>query len=118
MQFFGLPPNANAGSLVDADEDGFDNRFEYCAGLVPSDATSVFHWRLEPVPGNPAQRRIIFSPRLPDRTYTVQSSTSLLSDSWTSLSDATITDNGSERTVTDPAASGPRKFYRVDVAKP
>lgn len=118
MQFSGQPPNAKAGPLVDADEDGFDNRFEYRAGLVPTDATSVFHWRLEPVPGNPAQRRIIFSPRLPDRTYTVKSSASLLSDSWISLSGATTTDNGSERTVTDPAASGARKFYKVEISKP
>ena len=118
VQFFGLPPNANGGPLVDADQDGFDNLFEYRAGLLPTDASSFFNWRTEPVPGNPAQRRIIFSPRLPDRIYTVKSSTSLLSDSWISLSGATITDNGPERTVTDPDASGQRKFYKVEISKP
>ena len=117
VQYFGLN-SGSAGPLVDADQDGFDNHFEYRAGLLPTDASSVFHWRTEPVPGNPAQRRIIFSPRLAGRTYTVKSSPSLLSDSWISLSGATTTDNGTERTVTDPDASGQRKFYKVEISKP
>jgi len=116
VQYFGQN-NPNAAPLLDPDRDGFDNRFEYAAGLIPTDPLSVFHWRIEPVPGQTAQTRIIFSPRLAGRTYTVQTSTSLLDASWISLN-GTTTDNGTERTVTDPDSTGARKFYRVDIAPP
>jgi hypothetical protein len=110
--------NANAAPLLDPDNDGWTNLFEYRAGLVPSDPFSVFSLRMEPVPGQAAQRRIIFSPRLPGRTYTVMSSLTLQPGSWAPLAGATVSDNGDERTVTDPNAGGPRKLYRVDVTRP
>ncbi len=117
VQYFGQN-NPAAAPGVDADRDGFSNKFEFDAGLIPTDPASVFHWRMEPVPGHPGQTHIVFSPRLPDRTYTVKTSTNLLSTSWISLSGATFTDNGSERTVTDPDTSGQRKFYKVEITNP
>lgn len=116
-QYFG-PDNPLAGPLLDADQDGFSNKFEYDAGIIPTDPMSVFRWRVEPVADQPGQARIVFSPRLPDRTYTVKTSTDLLSSNWIPLSGAAVTDNATERTVTDLDASGQRKFYRVDIAKP
>jgi hypothetical protein len=115
--YFGLN-NANAGPLLDPDNDGWINLFEYHAGLVPTDFHSVFNFRTEPVPGQPGQRRIIFSPRFPGHTYTVSSSLTMAPGSWTPLTGATVSDNGDERTVVDPNASGPRKYYRVDVQVP
>jgi len=110
--------NPNAGPLLDPDHDGWINLFEYNAGLVPTDPSSVFYLREETVAGQPNLRRIIFSPRLPGRTYIVMSSTTLQPESWQPLTGSIVGDNGDERTVTDPNATGARKFYRVEVQKP
>ncbi len=118
VQYFGQPPNANAAPLVDFDRDGQSNAFEYTAGLIPTDANSVFRLRLERVPGQPGQKRVIFSPRLTDRTYTVKSKPSLLTGSFTPLGSSTFTDNAQERTVTDLSATGATKFYQVEIVKP
>jgi len=112
------PDNPAAAPSGDPDQDGFDNRFEFTAGTGPSDPHSVFRLRMEPAPGVPGHTRIIFSPRLFDRTYTVKSSTNLLSDEWIALSSAFITDSRDERTVTDQDTSATRKYYRVDITKP
>lgn len=115
--YFGIN-SANAAPLLDPDNDGWVNLFEYNAGLIPTDPLSVFNLHMEPVPGQPGQRNIIFSPRLTGRTYTVVSSTTMQPQSWAPLPGATVSDNGDERTVTDPNAGGARKYYRVDVVKP
>jgi hypothetical protein len=118
VQYFGQPPNANAGPLVDPDGDGQTNAFEYTAGLNPTDATSVFRLRLEAVPAQPGQKRVIFSPRLTDRTYVVKAKPSLLTGTFTALGSSSFTDNAQERTVTDLNASGATKFYQVEIVKP
>ena len=110
--------NPAAGPMLDPDNDGWVNLFEYNAGLVPIDPLSVFHLREETVPGQPDQRRIIFSPQLPGRTYTVQSSLTMEPESWSALTGGIVSDNGDERTVTDPNATEARKFYRIEVQKP
>jgi hypothetical protein len=118
VQYFGQPPNTNAAPLVDFDRDGRSNAFEYTAGLIPTDANSVFRLRLEKVPGQPVQKRVIFSPRLTDRTYTVKSKPSLLTGTFAPLGSSSFTDNAQERTVTDLNAAGATKFYQVEIAKP
>ncbi len=118
VQYFGQPPNTNAGPLVDFDNDGQTNAFEYTAGLIPTDGNSVFRLRLEAVPGQPGQKRVIFSPRLTDRTYTVKGKPSLLTGPFTALGSSSFTDNAQERTVIDLNASGAAKFYQVEIAKP
>lgn len=117
VQHFGLN-NPQAGPAVDPDGDGQNNLFEYTAGTVPVQAVSRFQVRGEPVAGQPGQRRIVFSPRLPDRTYVVQFSTNLALGNWQTLTNLTTSDNGQERTVTDLSAAGPKRHYRVQVTKP
>lgn len=114
--YFGVN-SPNAAPLLDPDKDGWINLFEYNAGLIPTDPLAVFHLRMEPVPGQAGQRRIIFRPRLPGRTYTVFSSQIMESGSWSPLSGATVSDTGDERTITDPNAGTGRKFYRVEVQR-
>jgi hypothetical protein len=116
--FFGAPPNLYAGPLLDPDGDGQNNRFEFTAGVIPTDPLSRFLLRVEPVAGQPAQKRLIFSPRFTDRTYDIFTSTTLQADTWTTLSDGIVSDNGKERTVIDPNATEGKKFYRVQVTKP
>jgi hypothetical protein len=118
VQYFGQPPNANAGPLIDADHDGQTNAFEYTADLIPTDANSVFRLRLEAVPGQSGQKRVIFSPRLTNRTYTVKAKPSLLTGTFTVLGSSSFSDNAQERTVTDLNASGATKFYQVEIVKP
>ena len=117
VQYFGVG-NPDAAPGQDPDADGQDNAFEFTAGVLPNDATSFFDQRVEAVPGQPGQTRIIFSPRLADRTYAVMTSTTLLDLSWISLTGATEADAGDERTVTDPGPSDARKFYKVEISKP
>ncbi len=66
---------------------------------------------LSPVPGQPAQMQLTFSPVVPDWSYAVQVSTDLRT--WTPLTGATQSDLAGVRTITDSAASAARRFYRV-----
>ena len=116
-QYFGLN-NPNAGPAVDFDGTGQTNLFKYIAGLNPLDPNSRFTLAIAPVAGQPGQKAIVFAPRLTDRTYTVTFKTDLGAVSWTPVAGATFTDAGPQRTVTDPAATGAKKFYHVEITKP
>ena len=118
FQYFGLN-NPLAAPGIDADFDGQDNLFEFTAGIVPTDPNSRFLLRSTTTPGQPGQMNLIISPRLPDRIYTVKTSPTLGSlATWTDLTTFTFSDNGNERTITDTAATGPRKFYQVQIGMP
>ena len=116
-QYFGLN-NPLAAPAADPDGDGQNNAFEFTAGLIPTDPQSRFVLTLAPVPGQPAQKKVIFTPRLTDRTYTVTFKTDLTAATWVPLPGGIITDNGQQRTVTDPAATGAKKFYHIEITKP
>jgi len=45
-------------------------------------------------------------------------STSLLAQSWQSLTQINVSDNDTERTITDVNASHPTKFYRIQITAP
>lgn len=117
VQYFGTN-NPNAGPNAITDGSGLTNLFKYTAGLVPNDATSKFSYRIEDVPGFPLQKRVIFSPRLASRNYSILTSTTLTSGGWSILTGGVTSDNGDERTVTDPNAGGEVKFYQVQIVKP
>ena len=76
VQYFGQPPNAQAGPNVDADGTGQTNLFKFIAGLDPTDH-SRFTITIAPVPGQPGQQNVIFNPVVAGRTYTVTAKTSL-----------------------------------------
>lgn len=119
VQYFGQPPNANAGPLIDPDFDGHNNLFEFTTGIDPTNTLSIFNLRVESVIGVPTQKKVIFSPRLLDRTYTVKTAAALgIGASWTTLAPSTTSDNGNERTVTDTSATQGAKFYSVEITKP
>lgn len=116
-QYFGLN-NPNAAPLMDPDGDSQNNRFEFTAGIVPTDPGSHFDLRVEPVEGQPTQKRLVFRPRWTDRTYNVVTSTTLEASGWAVLTGGIVSDNGTERSVTDTAATAAKKFYRVEINKP
>ncbi len=116
-QYFGLN-NPNASPLLDPDGDGQHNLFEFTAGLSPISRTSRFIINAQ-MPAQAGQMKIVISPRLPGRTYTVRTTPTLgPSAIWTDLTGSTTSDNGSVRTITDTSATGARKFYKVEITQP
>ena len=107
-----------AAPLLDPDGDGQNNAFEFTAGLIPTDAQSRFTLTIAPVPGQPAEKKVIFDPIVAGRSYTVMASSDLTTGSWITLPGGSVTNNGDQRTVTDPAASATKKFYKVEIVKP
>lgn len=117
FQYFGLD-NPAAAPDSDPDGDGQDNRFEFIAGLIPTDPLSRFLLRIEGEPAPSDLKHLIFSPIVAGRVYTVEAGDSLAPDSWTQLTESTQADSGDERTVTDSHATEVNKFYRVGITKP
>jgi hypothetical protein len=113
--YFGVA-NPNGAPTADPDHDGQTNAFEYAAGLDPTDPASRFSLTLHAVPGQPARKNLVFSPRYDTARYTVEASTDVIH--WSPLSDFTTTDSGIQRTVTDLAATGASKLYRVVIVRP
>jgi hypothetical protein len=119
VHFFGLPPNPQAGPNVDADGTGQTNLFKFIAGLDPTDPTSRFTLTILPVPGQPGQKNLIFNPVVAGRTYVITAKTDLTNlGGWGAINASAPTDNGTQRTITDLSATGPNKFYRVEISKP
>ena len=116
FQYFGAD-NPLAGPLQNPDFDGQNNLFEFLAKVDPTDPASFFEVTAKAVPGQPGHKEIVFKPRSADRTYVVQTSTLLTAPIWPTLTPSSVSDNGAERTVTDPNATGPRKFYRVEISR-
>ena len=116
FQYFGLD-NPLAAPGADADGTGQTNLFKYTAGLDPIDPASRFV--LEIHSGLLAtERRLVFYPRLPDRTYTIEFRPSLGAGQWDPLGGTTFADQTNVRTVTDHHAATPARFYRVRITKP
>ncbi len=61
---------------------------------------------------------LIFSPRFEDRSDVVKFSADLRPGSWDPATVSAPSDNGTERTVTDTAATETSKFYRMEITKP
>jgi hypothetical protein len=114
FQYFGSN-NPHASPNVVTDGSGLTNLFKYTAGLIPNNAASTFSFSTAPVPGQPGQLSISFSPTFADRSYSVLSSTDLIH--WSTLS-GPLPGNGGTTTITDSSASAPQKFYRVQITKP
>jgi len=116
VQHFGTN-NPLAAPGLDPDGDGQKNLFEFTAGLVPTDAASAFRLRIESVPGQPAHKRLVFSPVLADRSYVVKARTNV-AVSGEELSNQSTDGLLPERRVTDLSAGGTRKFYEVEIRRP
>lgn len=117
VQYFGQD-NPLAAPGLDPDGDGLTNLFEFTAGLLPNSRTSRFTMTLENVPGQPGQKRMVFQPALTGRTFTLLKSTTLLPGSWLAVPGAVTAGNDGTQTLTDPAASGGRAFYQVQINLP
>jgi hypothetical protein len=121
VQYFGLGTGGQGNPQglpnVDADGTGQTNLFKYTAGLNPTDGTR-FTITIAPTPGQPGQMSVTYSPVVAGRTYAVTAKTSLSGSSWSAINASGPTTNGSQQTITDLSATGPAKFYHVEITKP
>lgn len=117
VQYFGAG-NPQAAPGADASGTGQTNLFKYTAGLDPTDPASRFTLEIEPGTGEAAEKKLVFTPVFLDRTYVVEYSTDLAGGVWLPLAGGQASTLGVVRTVTDSAAPGPAKFYRVRISKP
>jgi hypothetical protein len=118
VQYFG---QGNPSAAPDADPDGDhqNNLFEYVAETLPNDAASGFALAIATVPGQPLQRALTFSPRMTNRSYTAEFVAQVGAGySFSNLTQFTVTDIGTTRTVTDTNASTDTRFYRVRISLP
>jgi hypothetical protein len=111
VQYFGLN-NPLAAPLVDADSDGFDNRFEYNACLIPNDPLSRLSISIVETTGG--GHSVTFTPRFPECIYSLFGSNDY--SLWAPVA-GTISDAGPIRTITDPAGAGRRRFYRLEIRR-
>ena len=115
VQFFGI---GNPNALADRDPDGDlqNNRFEYIAGTIPTNALSKFNLGIADV--SPGRKDIMFDPRLPSRTYSVEYATNPGTGTFAPLSGGAVSDVGSIRTMRDIQATNLARFYRVFITYP
>ena len=119
IQYFGSTNNPNAAAGVDADGTGQNKLFKYVAGLDPTNPSSLFIFQVATVTNQPAQDNLLFNPLANGRTYTPQFNTDLVNGTWLPLPGylGPVT-NGNQATITDTNATGPNKFYRLDISLP
>jgi hypothetical protein len=113
----GITTNDLSCATCDADATGQNNLFKYEAGLDPTNPAAIFKVTAGFVPTLPHQFNTLFNPVVAGRVYTPQYSTNLVSGVWLPLTgySGPVT-NGTQVTITDLNATGPRKYYRIGVS--
>jgi sugar lactone lactonase YvrE len=112
LLYFGTVSNPLSAADADPDGDGASNWQEYIAGTNPMDATSVF--KLLPTTTALGSGFALQWTSVVNKTYSLQSSTSLSSEIWTTVA-TNLTGAGQALQWTDTDASATAKFYRAVV---
>jgi hypothetical protein len=115
VQFFGVG-NGNALAGFDPDGDRQNNRFEYIAGTIPTNALSKFNLSIAEV--SPERKDVTFEPRFVSRTYSVEYATDPGAGSFVPLGGGMVSDVGPIRTVRDIQATNFARYYRVFITYP
>lgn len=124
---FGILTNTGiAADDADPDGDGTSNLLERYAGLNPNDPTARFQVRIEPVEGEPNQRKILFTGlafsfingSLTPPNVVIKYRTSLTEGDWQTLDNGQIINWGYPEWWTLDTNAGPSKFYRVEISGP
>ncbi len=113
LLYFGTISNALSAANADPDGDGASNWQEYIAGTDPLDATSVFQFLPASAPA--AGSFTLQWPSVVNKSYTVQSSSSL-SGGWTTLR-PTCPATARRLQWTDPNPASGTRFYRAWCSK-
>jgi hypothetical protein len=110
-----LSPTNAADAALDADQDGSSNQEEYLAGTDPQDAQSLL--RIDAIDLSQADGISLRFTAMSNKTYTVQSCTSITDASWTRLADVPAAPTNRTVVVNDPVKSENPRFYRVITAR-
>ena len=105
-------------ATADFDGDGQSNDFEYHAGLSPTDPQSRFALEISAPAFLPGQKALLFGPIVAGRPYTIECSTDLNQNHFTTLTNTWEFDFGNSRMVLDRDPVAPGKFYRVRITGP
>jgi hypothetical protein len=109
LLYFGTVSNALSAANADPDGDGASNWQEYIAGTNPLDGTSVF--KFLPGAASSGPSFTLQWPSVVNKTYTVQSSSSI-NGGWTTVA-SNLIGNSQVLQWTDTNASGGTRFYRA-----
>lgn len=113
-QYFTNPNDPNAAPGADPDGDGFTNEQERLAGTDPTNGTSALRLANFSRAADGTNFSVIWA-STPGKTYQIQTSTSLLSNEWTTIGDP-VTASGPTASLTVPTnAVEIRRFFRVSV---
>ena len=117
-QYFGgngSTVTTDSAATDDSDHDGVDNLHEYLADTTPTAALSCFHIRSV---AKAAGFSVSFQSSA-SRSYTLYFAADLTSGAWAPVPGQThIAGSGGVDSLTDPAPTGERLFYRVGVQVP
>lgn len=110
-KYFPLFTAPEAGPDADPDGDGFNNQAEYVAGTAPTNRLSLL--KLESVSQNASGTTLRWQ-SVAGKKYQVFSRTQVTGSPWVALG-GPVTATGSQAQYFDAGATGPLKFYRVQV---
>ena len=110
----GLNPGSSADANTDLDGDGQTNRAEWLAGTAANNSNSRFAIISQQAIGNDFQVTWL---SVIGKRYRVLARTDLTSGTWTSLTPTPIIGRAATTTFTYPGgATGPARFYRIEIA--
>ncbi len=116
MTYFGSSANSGtAADNADPDGDGMNNLAEYTAGTNPNSKSDVFKVASQQKSGS--SFTLTLSGKS-GRTYTLQRSTSLASNSWSTVTAQGPLGGDATVTLTDFATPAGAGFYRIQVTGP
>ncbi|MEM0966180.1 MAG: hypothetical protein AAGJ81_08550 [Verrucomicrobiota bacterium] len=114
VNFFGLPPNADAAPGANVDNDPYDNETEFLTGYDPTDPNDFFTFAIVDRTGD--TNTIELSKIIPGTRYGIEQSIDIgISDPWTSFSSFTTQTEVLDYQVLDKNATETAKFYRVRI---
>ncbi|HEY1788995.1 MAG TPA: alpha-L-rhamnosidase C-terminal domain-containing protein, partial [Verrucomicrobiae bacterium] len=110
---------AIAGPTANPDGNGFDNYYDFVAGIDPTDPDAYLRVNVSNMtPTNSTDGLLVTVAGLTGRSYILQRALSLSSPSWTGIvTNGTLTSNQTLR-FTDPQPPAAQVFYRVLVTLP
>ncbi len=114
---FGPPPNINAAPDADPDGDGQDNLTEFLAGTTPTNPSSFLQLSITGFSA-PGVLDFRLSKVLPGRTYTLKANADLASPPVIIGTPLTPAAEQPNQLFQDHAATGPRKFYTLEITQP